>query len=460
MKTRNEKDYLGNVKVPADMYWGAQTQRAINNFPISGLRLQPNFIRAYAIIKKSSAIANMSLGKLDRKIGTAIVKACNEIISGKLRENFILDVYQAGAGTSTNMNLNEVIANRAIEILKGKKGNYKIVHPNNHVNMSQSTNDTFHSAMHMAAYIAISEELLPALFEYEKVIKKKSSEFSTIIKSGRTHLMDAVPLTLGQEFNGFSIGKQITTLQDMLKYLRVLGLGGTAVGTGLNAHPKFANLAVREINKETGYKFQIGQNLFAFIQNFTGETDISSNLKTLSLKFIKVANDIRLLSSGPVTGLNEIILPQVQPGSSIMPGKVNPSIPEMLDMVCFQVVGNDLTISLAAQAGQLELNVMMPVVAYNLLNSIEILSNGLRIFTEKCLKGIKANKEKIKENLEKNPMIVTAITSIIGYEKAAEVARRAYKENKTVKQVLLEMKLISKKEVDRILNYKKLVKKN
>ncbi len=455
-KHRIEKDTLGKIKVPSDAYYGAQTQRAKENFPISNLRLQQRFIKSYAIIKKAAALANISAGKLNRKIGNAIVKACNEIIDGKFREQFVVDVYQAGAGTSTNMNLNEVIANRAIEILGSKKGNYKLIHPNDHVNMSQSTNDTFHSAIHIATVEAVSTQLIPVLEKYQKVLKGKINEFNPIVKSGRTHLQDAVPLTLGQEFSGYVIDHRIKEIKMAADALRELNIGGTAIGTGLNTYPKYSMLAVKEISKMTKEKFEVTKNMFAATQNINNEAGLSGTLKNLALTFVKISNDLKLLSSGPNTGFNEITLPAVQPGSSIMPGKINPSIPEMLNMVGFQVAGNDLSISMASQNGQLELNVMMPLVAYNLLNSIEILSNAINVFTEKCLKGIKANKKKIEEHLEKNPIIVTALAPKIGYEKAADVAKKAYKENKTIREVCIEMKLFTAKELNKILNFKKL----
>ncbi len=461
---RIEQDSLGRVKVPSDAYFGASTQRAIDNFPISKLKLQMELIVSYAIIKRSAALANMQLGNLDKKIGNAIVKSCDEIIRTKPNDRFWdqfpVDVFQAGAGTSANMNLNEVIANRALEILGHKRGSYEIISPNDHVNMSQSTNDTFHDAIHIASYCMTKERLVPALKNYRTVLGKKAKEFNHLLKSGRTHLMDAVPITFGQELEGYSIGSQIKRLEDSLKSLSVLSIGGTAVGTGLNTNQRFAKLAIREINKYTGYRFEIVKNRFAYMQNLTGEAEISGNLKVLSLKFIKVSNDIRLLSSGPNVGLNEISIPEVQPGSSIMPGKVNPSIPEMLNMVCFKVIGNDLTISMAAQAGQLELNVFGPVAAYSLLESIGILSNGVDTFTRKCLSGMKPNVNVMLHNFESSSSIATALSPMLGYAETAKLVREANVTGTNVRKLILKKGLLTKKELDDIFNPASMTKPN
>lgn len=457
MQHRIEKDYLGEVKVPANAYYGVQTARARENFPVSGLRLQKRFVIAQAIVKKAAALANMSSGRLDEKTGSAIAAACDEIISGRLLDQFVVDVYQAGAGTSQNMNANEVIANRAIEILGSEKGNYKIVHPNDHVNMAQSTNDVIHATMHVAAVQAIAE-LVPVLEKLRQELENKSARFSDIVKSGRTHLMDAVPITLGQEFSGYAsmINHGIRRISDAAESAKELGIGGTAVGTGLNAGTDYAKNAVKEINKITGMDFKNAENMFEAMQNTDAILELSSALRSLAVSLTKISNDIRLLGSGPSTGLDEITLPAVQPGSSIMPGKVNPVMAEMLNMVCYQVMGNDAAISNATGAGQLELNVMMPVIAYNILNSIEIITNGVNAFTQKCVRGIQANEEKCREYLEKNPIAVTALNPHIGYEKAAEVAKRAYKENKSIKQVAVEMGLLSEEKLNSILDYKKM----
>ncbi|MBI2076345.1 MAG: aspartate ammonia-lyase [Candidatus Aenigmarchaeota archaeon] len=455
---RKEKDYLGEVGVPEDAYYGVQTARAVDNFRISGLTLQKRFIRSYAIIKKAAAHTNMLLKNLDKEKATAIIKACDDVISGLLASQFVVDVYQAGAGTSTNMNLNEVIANRAIELLGGKKGDYKLVHPNDHVNMAQSTNDTFHVAIHIAAVDVIENHLLPILEEYEKALEKKIREFNNIVKSGRTHLQDAVPIMLSQEFSGYSVKGHIETIKRANESMKEIGIGGTAVGTGINADKRYAAQAAKEISNLINIRFVNSRNIFEFMQSLSHEAQLSAALRNLSLAFIKISNDLRLLGSGPATGLAEISLPAVQPGSSIMPGKVNPVIAEMMDMICFQVVGNDTTITLAAQAGQLELNVMMPVVAYNLLNSVEILSNGIKTLTEKCLSGITVNEEKMLAYLERNPVIITALTPHIGYENAAAVVKEAYATAKPIRQIVLEKKLMTKEQLDKVLDFRKMTR--
>jgi len=432
MRTRKEKDFIGTVKVPSDAYYGSQAQRARENFPITVQTLQKEFFQTYVILKKAAAVANMKTKKLDPKIGKAIIRACDEIIHGKFLDQFIVGIYQAGAGTSTNMNVNEVIANRASEILGKPKGK-NFVEPHDHVNLSQSTNDTFHSVIHITAYKKIKKELIPALQNYQKVLNRKVKEFKKIKKSGRTHLMHAVPLTLGQELSGNDISDRITILRNTAENLLLLPLGGTAIGTGINADKNYSSLAIKEISKYTGYHFKRDNHHFASIQNLNSVVEVSGVLKSLAISFINVANDLRLLSSSDI---NEIKLPAVQPGSSIMPGKVNPSIPEMLDMICFQVIGNDLTITMASQAGQLELNVFMPIVAHNIIDSIDILSNGVEVFTEKCLAGIKANKGRIKENLDRNPMVATKYTKKYGYDKVAKVVDEAIKKRKNVSEIL------------------------
>lgn len=457
---RTERDYLGSRKVPIKAYYGIQTQRALENFKVSGLHMQKSLISALAITKKAAAISNVIDKKLDLKIGEAIIKACTEIIEGKFDAEFHLDVFQAGAGTSENMNLNEVIANRALEILKHKKGSYHIINPNDHVNMSQSTNDVFHTAIHIAAYLEIKNQLIPALKNLEKEFQFKSRQFKAVLKSGRTHLMDAVPMTLGQEFSGYAaaITKDREHLEQASQQLLEINIGGTAVGTGLNTTAKYRKNVILEINRLTKSPFVQSKNLFEATQNLDAIIYTSGALKVLAANLIKISNDFRLLASGPATGLGEIRLPAVQPGSSIMPGKVNPSIAEMMDMVGFQVIGNDTTLTFCAQAGQLELNVMMPLAAYSLLNSIEILSNGIETFTERCVKGIKANEKKARMYLERNPIIITALAPYLGYEKAAEVAKKSYKEGKTVKEIILKEKLMDKKTLDKLLSVKKLLR--
>ncbi len=457
---RIERDSFGKVKVPSDVYYGAFTQRSIENFAVSGVSFQKDFIKAYAILKRSAAATNTKLGSLDQKISRAIIKACDEVIKGKYYDQFPIDVFQAGTGTSTNMNLNEVIANRALEILGHKKGNYKLINPNDHVNMSQSTNDTFQSAVHIAAYTMIEDRLLPVLNRYQSAIEKKSKEFSKIIKSGRTHLMDAVPITLGQEFGGYSIEQEIRMIKNVSHNLLSLNVGGTAVGTGLNTYPKYRAIFLKELNINIGYYFTATKNAFAMTQNLTTIAEVSSSLKELGLKLIKMANDIRLMSSGPYTGLGEITIPEVQPGSSIMPGKVNPSMAEMLTMICFRVVGNDASIDMAAQAGQFELNVFGPLAAYNLLESIEILTNGIDIFTKRCVVGIKPNRTTLNYYFEHSAAVATVLSPILGYAKVAQLVKEAEKKNISVRNLVLERKLLSKKELDDAFNPSKLTKPN
>ena len=455
---RVEEDSFGKVKVPSGAYYGPFTQRAIDNFPISGTSFQKELIGAYALIKRSAAIANARLGGLDPRISKAIVKASDEVLKGKYLDQFPIDVFQAGTGTSTNMNVNEVIANRALEILGCKIGNYRVVNPNDHVNMSQSTNDTFQSAVHMAAYWTISSRLIPALKKYQKTVEDKSREFSKIIKSGRTHLMDAVPLTLGQEFGGYTIEQEIKEIKEAENDLLALSIGGTAVGTGLNTYPQFKGIFFKELNKKTGCKFRPVKNVFAMTQNLTTIAETSSKLKELSLKLIKVSNDIRLMSSGPYTGLEEITIPEVQPGSSIMPGKVNPSMPEMMTMVCFRVIGNDASITMAAQGGQFELNIFGPLAAYCLLESIQILANGLDVFTRRCVAKIRPNRKVLKYYFEHSAEIATALSPILGYSKTARLVKEAEKRRMSIRDLALEKKLLSKKELDTILNPSRLTK--
>jgi len=458
--SRVERDSLGEVRVPAEAYYGAQTQRAIENFHISGRRLQPGFIRAQGTVKKAAAMANTDLGLLDKKQGNAIVKAAQEVIGGKLNDHFVIDVYQMGAGTSQNMNVNEVIANRAIEILGGDKGNYSLVHPNDHVNMAQSTNDTIHVAMNIAALMGVVEDLLPALEGLQTALGKKASEFKGVVKIGRTHLQDAVLITLGQEFGAYdaAVEKAINRVRNAADALKELNMGGTAVGSGLNAHKEFPLLAIKEINSLTGQVFKRAENYYEMGQNTLAALELSSALRYLAVVLGKIANDLRFLSSGPRAGIGEITLPPVQPGSSIMPGKINPSMAEMLNMVCHQVIGNDASVASACQGAQLELNVNMPVIAYNLLNSIEILANGITAFTEKCVKGIKANEERCKELAEMSTALVTALSPRIGYDEAAKLAREAFVMEKKVVDLVVEKGILSKEEAKELLNPLKLVR--
>ncbi|MFV9511382.1 class II fumarate hydratase [Tepidibacillus sp. LV47] len=456
---RIAKDSLGEVKVPKNAYYGAQTQRAVENFPISGLRLPRRFIRAQGIIKYSAAYANSAVGQLDKRLADAIMKAAEEVIEGKWDHQFVVDVYQAGAGTSQNMNANEVIANRAIELLGGKIGDTFIIHPNDHVNMAQSTNDTIHVAINIAAVEAVHHDLIPQLDHLIETLEQKGEEFYPIIKSGRTHLQDAVPIRLGQEFYGYkeTLVEAKKTILESLDLLYQIGLGGNAVGTGINAHPKYAELAIGKVAEITGFPFRSPSNRFMFMQNTQGAIKLSGALKNLAIHLIKIASDLRLLSSGPRTGLAEIILPAVQPGSSIMPGKVNPVMAEMMHMIGSQVIGNDATITSAGQSAQLELNVMMPVIAYNLLHSIQILSNGIKVFNERSVKGIIANEKRCHELMERSLALATALNPAIGYDKAAEIAKKAYATGKTIREVVREEGILTEEEIYRYLDVQKMV---
>ena len=459
MRHRIEEDALGRVNVPADAYYGSETQRNLDNFKISGFRLSKDFIVSYAILKKAAAKANMRTGKLDKRRGNAIMKACNEVIGGRLSDQFRIDAYQAGAGTSTNMNLNEVIANRAIEMLGGRKGDYRIVHPNDHVNMSQSTNDTFHSVIHITAHTMVKDRLLGSLDALERSLGRKSKEFSGIVKTGRTHLQDAVPMTLGEEFSGYeyAVKKVRMGIEEANERLLDIPLGGTAVGTGINASEEYSRFAISELNSMTRCGFRISENRFASMQNQTGELMMVDSLKDAAIVISKIAGDLRILGSGPRAGIHELLLPEIQPGSSIMPGKVNPSVCEMMIMVCFQAIGNSRVVEEGAMNGQLELDVFMPVIAFNLITSIEIMSNAVDTFNRLCVKGIRADEESIKKGLESNISLATALSPRIGYAKAAEIARRAYKTGKTVKQVCLDMGILDGEELDKVLDPKNMV---
>jgi len=457
MKTRKEKDSLGELQIPEDAYYGIQTQRAVENFPISGLKAHFSLVESFVIIKKAAALTSASLRLLDKKLAVAIEKASCELLSGRHREHFVIDVYQAGAGTSQNMNTNEVIANGALEILGRKRGDYKVVNPNDHVNMAQSTNDTFPTAMRISSLMML-KGLLPVIRQFEETLNRKAKEFAKVIKSGRTHLQDAAPITLGQEFSGYAeiVRKHWELIASTENHLSELGIGGTAVGTGLNTHVNYRKLIVKNLSKLTGFRLKPARNYFEAMQSMLPFTELSSALKNFAADLTKITNDIRLMSSGPTTGFAEIILPAVQPGSSIMPGKVNPSMAEMMNMVCFQVMGNDLTVTLASQAGQLELNVMMPVIIYNIIASIEILKNGLNVFDKKCVAGIKADVKKCREYAEKSISIVTALNPIIGYAKAAEIAKEAVKTGRSIMDVIREKKIMDEKKLNKVLNLMKL----
>lgn len=452
--SRIEIDSLGERKIPDDVYYGAQTDRAIENFPVSGLRAHPRFIDAYVIVKKAAAIANAKSGTLPKNLSEALVRACDEILAGKLRDQFPVDVFQAGAGTALNMNINEVLANRANEILGGKKGDGRPIHPNDHANMGQSTNDTFPSAMRIGLLLILNENLFGPLEALEKEFLKKGKEFDGVLKSARTHLQDAVPIRLGQEFKAYgeAIKKSRISLQRTAGSLCELGIGGSAAGTGLNTAPGYREEIIKELSRLTGLKLVPAEDMREAMQSQRPMAEVSSALRNLSLEVIRIVNDLRLLSSGPTTGLAEIDLPATAPGSSIMPGKVNPSILEMVNMAAFHVVGSDTTVAMAVQAGQLELNVMMPVMAYELNFSTTILGNALKILREKCVEGITANAERCRHYSESSMGLATALNAFIGYAKAAEVAKEALKTHKTIIQVIREKKILSEAEIQKIMD--------
>jgi aspartate ammonia-lyase len=458
METRKEVDPLGEKLIPKDAYYGIQTLRATENFPVSGIKAPLPFIKAYVLIKKSAAIANAQVGWLENKTAKAIIQACDEVVAGKLLDQIVVDVFQAGAGTSFNMNVNEVLANRALEILGKAKGDNKTVNPNDHVNMGQSTNDTFPTALHVSVLMAL-QPLLSAVDELADAFNKLGKKYANTLKSGRTHLQDAVPVTIGQEFNayGSAIANACAELRKRQENLYSVALGGTATGTGANTHPEYKRIAIAELAKMTGFPLKPASNNFEALQSHRAAQAVSSGLKELALELIRIANDLRLLASGPTTGLNEITLPPVQPGSSIMPGKVNPVMAECLDMVAFQVVGNDLAVSLAVQAGQLELNVMTPVIMYNMLFSIQILNNYIPVFTKKCVQGITVNEKQCGQYLEKNPSLATLLSPYIGYLEAAKIAKQAQAENRSVKEIALEKKLLKPEEIEKIFSRKRLL---
>lgn len=457
MDTRREVDPLGERLIPKNAYFGIQTFRATENFPVSGLKAPIQIIKAYVLIKKAAAVANMQVGWLDQKIGKAITTACDEVLEGKLVDQFVVDVFQAGAGTSFNMNTNEVLANRALEIVGKSKGDYKSVSPNDHVNMAQSTNDTYPTALHVSVLMAL-QPLLKSLDELADAFEELAKKNADVLKSGRTHLQDAVPVTVGQEFSAYAsaITHAAAELRKRQENLYMIALGGTATGTGANSHPKYKRLAVAELAKLSGFPLKPATNNFEALQSHRAAQTVSSGLKELALELIRIANDLRLLASGPTTGLAEITLPPVQPGSSIMPGKVNPVMAECLNMVAYQVVGCDAAVSLAVQAGQLELNVMTPAIAYNMLFSIQILGNYLPAFTERCVRGITVDEKRCEQYLEKNPSLATLLAPKIGYLEAAKIAKQAQAENRTVKEVALE-KGLPKAELERVFNRKNLL---
>jgi fumarate hydratase class II len=451
---RTEKDSLGEVDVPAAAYYGAQTERARQNFPVSGLVFPRRFIGALGLIKREAAAVNADLGILDRTIAEAIRKAAAEVAEGTHDAHFPLDIFQTGSGTSTNMNANEVIANRAIEVLGGQMGSKKPVHPNDHVNACQSSNDVIPTAIHVAAYAAVVEDLEPGLESLTAGLERKSREFDDVVKIGRTHLQDAVPVRFGQEFSGYrqQVENGLARVRAAKPHLAELALGGTAVGTGLNAPPEFAPRVIDGIADATGMPFTPAPNRFEALAAKDAAVAMSGALKVVAVSLSKIANDIRWLGSGPRCGIGELTLPSLQPGSSIMPGKVNPVIPESVLMVAAQVIGNDATIVAAGMSGSFELNVMMPVIAYNLLQSIEILSNAVGLLESRCIDGLEVNRERVQQLVERSLAMVTALAPVLGYDRAAEIAKEAFATGRTVREVASERSGLEADELERILD--------
>lgn len=450
---RIEKDFLGEKQVPADVYYGVQTLRAIENFPITGYRIHESLIVAMAMVKKAAALANMETGQLNKRLGEQIVAAADEIIQGQFHDQFIVDPIQGGAGTSINMNTNEVLANRALERLGYAKGDYFQLSPNSHVNMSQSTNDAFPTAIHISTLMML-EKLLATMDELHATFAKKAQEFDHVIKMGRTHLQDAVPIRLGQEFEAYRrvFERDIKRIKQCRQHLYEVNMGATAVGTGLNADPDYIKNVVKHLADITGFPIEGAANLVDATQNTDAYTEVSAALKVCMINMSKIANDLRLMASGPRVGLGEINLPARQPGSSIMPGKVNPVMAEVVNQVAFQVIGNDHTICLASEAGQLELNVMEPVLIFNLLQSISMMNNVFQAFREYCLEGITANEERMKEYVEKSAGVITAVNPHIGYEVAARIAREAILTGKSVRELCLQNQVLTEEELDLILD--------
>ncbi|HEV7391859.1 MAG TPA: aspartate ammonia-lyase, partial [Burkholderiales bacterium] len=456
-KTRTEKDPLGTLEVPVDALYGVQTLRAVQNFPISGFRPLPAFVDATVRIKRAAALTHKETGRLDAKLADAIIQAADEVLGGKHRDQFVVDVYQAGAGTSHNMNANEVLANRANEILGAKRGGYSPVHPNDHVNMAQSTNDVIPTAIRLAC---VTE--LPKLEKsFEQLItafEKKGREFDDVLKSGRTHLQDAMPIRLGQELVAYagSLRRGLKRVLESADYLRDLGIGGSAVGTGVNVEPEYPELMIKHLRKSSGVDVREGRDRIQLMQSMGDVAAFSAQVKILALELSKIASDLRLLASGPRTGFDEVRLPAVQPGSSIMPGKVNPSIPEMVNQVCFQVIGNDACVSAAAEHGQLELNVMMPVIAHNVLASMMILGNAATVLAEKTVQGMEANREQCEYWLERSAALATALAPQIGYARAAELSKQSVKENVLIRDLVKREKVLPDAEIDEVLDMRKM----
>ncbi len=453
MGYRKEKDSMGELNVPDDRYYGAQTQRSLNNFKIGGERFHRELIRAYGILKKAAATVNESAGKLNDKLANAIRNAADEVIDGKLDDHFPLVVWQTGSGTQSNMNFNEVIANRAIEILGGELGSKDPVHPNDHVNMGQSTNDTFPTAINIAAVEGVTNQLIPELTHLRDSLQKKADAFDNIIKLGRTHLQDATPLSLGQEFSGYAsaLTHGLSRLEKTLDHCYELAMGGTAVGTGINTFEGYAEAAAQEIANITGLPFQTAENKFEALGGQDCIVELSGALKTIASSLFKIANDIRWLASGPRSGIGEILIPANEPGSSIMPGKVNPTQCEAMTMVCTQVMGNDATITVAGASGNFELNVYRPVIAYNIIQSIRLLTDACSSFREHCVDGVEANVERIHTNLYNSLMLVTALNPHIGYDKATEVAKKAYSDNSSLREAIVALGYMSGEDFDQLV---------
>lgn len=455
VKMRHEHDLIGYMDIPVECYYGVQTARAVANFDITGIPISsvPELIQAFGYVKKAAALANFELGMLTADVTKVISRACDELIEGKLREQFVVDVIQGGAGTSTNMNANEVIANRAIELMGGEKGNYELVHPNNHVNCSQSTNDAYPTAFRIALHTKLTA-LMAALRHLQASFGNKGVEFADVIKMGRTQLQDAVPMTLGQEFGAYAttIGEDILRVREAQSLITEINLGATAIGTGINAPPEYTRIVTEKLRSLTGIPLCTSPNLIEATWDTGAYVQISGVLKRVAVKLSKICNDLRLLSSGPRCGLQEINLPPMQPGSSIMPGKVNPVIPEVVNQVAFQIIGADVTISFAAEAGQLELNVMEPVIAYNLFQSIEMLRRACRVLAEKCVDGITANREHCRKMVEQSIGVVTALNPFIGYQNSTIIAKEALQSGKAIYDLVLEKGLLTKERLDEILS--------
>jgi fumarate hydratase class II len=451
---RIERDSMGEVRVPAGAYWGAQTQRAVENFPISDLRFPRRFIRALGMLKMAAARANVSLGMLDTERGDLVAAAAREVMEGKFDVHFVVDVFQTGSGTSTNMNANEVIASRCNELSGGRIGSREPVHPNDHVNMGQSSNDVIPSAMHIAALEGLKKDLIPALVELKEELDRKASDFDRIVKIGRTHLQDATPLRLGQEFGGYAsmVEHGIERVRCSEQSLAELAIGGTAVGTGINTHRDFPRLVVEQVNAETGLQFREAANHFEAQGARDAVVEASSTLRTVAVSMMKIANDIRWLGSGPRCGIGELVLPSVQPGSSIMPGKINPVIAESVCQVAAQVIGNDAAVAVGGLSGNFELNVMMPVMTYNLLSSIDLLARSVRNFCSRCIRGLKADEKRIKQMIEQSLALCTVLSPIIGYDRASSIAKLAYESGRTVREVALEQHILSEAELNRVLD--------